>query len=149
MHRMFAPIVAVALVLRLAAPITVHAEIIAVPPAAPSDPAVSPPLPTVLRGSPAAPARPVPICPPGYTLSLDHDCVASGGDYTEGTPGYDYWPDYGLGYPFGGFGFGATRSHRFGFHGGHRFHNRAGLHSTAKVNTRSAPAAHMGGFGRR
>jgi hypothetical protein len=150
MHRMLAPIVAVALVLGLVVPITVYAETISVPPAAPSDPAVSPPLPTVLRGTPAAPTSPVPICPPGYTLSSDYGCVApSGGDYTEGTPNYDYWPDYGLGYPFGGFGFGANRGHRFGFHGGHRFHHRAGFHSAARVNTRNAGSAHMGGFGRR
>ena len=146
MHRMLAPIAAVALVLGLVVPITVHAEIISVPPAAPPDPA-APPLPTVLRGSPAAPARAVPICPPGYILSSDYGCVApSGGDYTEGTPGYDYWPDYGFGYPFGGFGFGATQGHRFGFHGGHRFHHRAGFHSAAKVSARSARNATYGGI---
>ena len=77
----------------------------------------------MLRGSPPSTARPVPICPPGYTLSPGYGCIGpSSSDYTEGWPGYDYWPDYGYGYPFGGFpgfGFGAGRFHRFaGFHGG-------------------------------
>lgn len=148
MQRMRAPIVA--LVLGLVLPITIHAEIISVPPAAPPDPAVS--LPTVLRGSPAAPARPVP-CPPGYSLSSDYGCVApSASDYTEGTPGYDYWPDYGFGYPLGGYpnlGFGTTRVHRFGFRGGHRFHARAGFHHAAKLGAPGARIGHMGGFGRR
>ena len=152
---MLAPIVTIALVLGLVIPITVHAEIITVPPAAAPEAAASPPLPTVLRGSLAAPDRQIPICPPGYTLSPDYGsgCVGpSSGDYSEGSPGYDYWPDYGFGYPFDGspgFGFGASRFHRFaGFHG-HRFHHRAGFHNAAKVNTRSAGSAHMGGFGRR
>lgn len=147
-------IVAVALVLGLVGSIAVRAEIISVPPADPPDPATSLPPPTVLRGSPPAAARAVPICPPGYTLSSDYGCVApSGGDYTEGSPGYDYWPDYGFGYPFGGFsgfGPGAGRFHRFaGFHGGHRFHGRAGLHSAAKFGTRATGIGHMAGFGHR
>ena len=156
MHRLLAPIVAVALVLGLVVPITVHAEIISIPPADPPDAAASLPLPTVLRGSPPSAASTVPICPPGYTLSPDFGsgCVGpSAGGYSEGSPGYDYWPDYGFGYPFGGFpgfGFGAGRFHRLaGFHGGHRFHNRAGFHSAARLNTRSAGSAHMAGFGRR
>jgi hypothetical protein len=152
MRRMLAPIVAVAIVLGLDVPMTVHAEIISIPPAATPDAAASPPLPTVLRGSLPSAASPAPICPPGYTLSPDFGsgCVGpSGGDYSEGSPGYDYWPDYGLGYPFGGFGFGANRGHRFGFHGSHQYHHRPGFHSAAKVNARRAGSAHMGGFGRR
>jgi hypothetical protein len=147
-------IVAVALVLGLVGPSAVRAEIISVSPADPPDPAASLPPPTVLRGSLPAAARPVPICPPGYTLSSDYGCVApSGGDYTEGSPGYDYWPDYGFGYPFGGFpgfGLGAGGFHRFvGFHGGHRSHGRAGLHNAAKFGTRATGIGHMAGFGHR
>jgi hypothetical protein len=156
MRRMLSPIVVAALVLGLGMPVTVHSEIISVAPAAPPEPAASPSLPTVLRGSPPSTANPVPICPPGYTLSPDYGsgCVGpSSGDYSEGSPGYDYWPDYGFGYPFGGFpglGFGAGRFHRFaGFHGGHRVHHRTGFHGVAKANTRSVGSAHMGGFGRR
>ena len=156
MYRMLAPIVGVALVLGLVVPITVHAEIISVPSADPPDTAASLPPPTVLRGSPPSAASTVPICPPGFTLSPDFGsgCVGpSAGGYSEGSPGYDYWPDYGFGYPFGGFpgfGFGAGRFHHLaGFQGGHRFHNRAGFHSAAKFNTRSAGSAHMAGFGRR
>ena len=160
MHRIVAPIVAVALVLGLVGPIAGHAEIVSVPPADPPSAPASLAPPTVLRGSPLATARPVPICPPGYTLSADYGCVApSGGDYTEGGPsydnwpGYDYWPDYGYGYPFGGFpGFGrdAGRFHRFaGFHGGRAFHGRAAFHGAAKFGARAAGIGHMGGFGRR
>ena len=73
-------------------------------------------------------------------------------DYTEGSPGYDYWPDYGYGYPFGGlpgFGFGAGRFHRFaGFHG-NGFHGRAAFHSAARFGRFSPGIGHMGGFGRR
>ena len=160
MHRMVAPIVAFVLVLGLVAPIAAHAEIISVPSADPPDPAASLPPPTVLRGSPPATARPAPICPPGYSLSSDYGCVApSGGDYTEGSPaydywpGYDYWPDYGYGYPFGGFpgfGFGNSRFHRFArFHGGRAFHGRAAFHDAAKFGARAAGIGHMGGFGRK
>jgi hypothetical protein len=156
MHRMLTPIVGVALLLGVVMPITVHAEIISVPPADPPDAAASLPPPTVLRGSPPSTASAVPICPPGYTLSPDFGsgCVGpSAGGYSEGSPGYDYWPDYGFGYPFGGFpgfGFGAGRFHHLaGFHGGQRIHHRAGFHSAAKLNTRSAGSAHMAGFGRR
>ena len=130
------------------------------PPADPPNATASLPPPTVLRGSPLATARPVPICPPGYTLSSDYDygCVApSAGDYTESSPGYDYRPDYGYGYPFGGypgFGFGAGRFHRFaGFHGngfhGNGFHGRAAFHSAARFGRFSPGIGHMGGFGRR
>ena len=152
-------IVAFSLVLGLVGSIAARAEIISVPSADPPNTAASLPPPTVLRGSPPATARPVPICPPGYTLSSDYGCVApSAGDYTENSPGYDYWPDYGYGYPFGGlpgFGFGAGR-HRFaGFHGGRGFHGRAafhsqaGFHGAARPGTPGAGIAHMGGFGRR
>ena len=78
-------IVAFALVLGWLAPIAAHAEIISVPPADPPDAAASLPPPTVLRGSPPAAVRSVPICPPGYTVTADYGCVGpSGGDYTEG-----------------------------------------------------------------
>jgi hypothetical protein len=154
MGKMLAPIVAFALVSGLVGPIVVQAEIISVPPATPSDPAASLSPPTVLRGSPPAPARSVPICPPGYTFSSDYGCVApSGGDYTEAGPSYDYWPGYGFGLPFDwfpGFDHRAARSHRFvGFHAGHRFHGRVSFHSAAKFGTFGAGIGHMGGFGRR
>jgi hypothetical protein len=148
------------------ASIAVHAEIVSVPPADPLSSAASLPPPTVLRGSPSSTARSLPICPPGYTLSTDYGCVApSGGDYTEDSPGYDYWPDYGDGYPFGGFpgfGLGAGRFHRFagshGFHGLHGragfhavrgFHGSAGFHGAARFGGFGAGIGHMGGFGRR
>src|SRR5215467_16151342 len=96
-HRMLAPIVGVALALGVVMPITVRAEIISVPSADPPDVVASLPTPTVLRGSTAGTASAFPICPPGYTLSPDFSsgCVGpNGGGYSEGSPGYDYWPDY-------------------------------------------------------
>jgi hypothetical protein len=141
---------ALALVLGLVVPITVDAEIITVPPVAPSETAASPPPPTVLRGSPPAPPQPGPICPPGYTLSPDYGCVPpNGGEYNEATPGYDYWPDYGFGYPYGGFGLGTTDGRRLGPHGSRRFHHRAGFHGAAKSGSARGGVGHMGGFGRR
>jgi hypothetical protein len=94
------------------------------------------------------------MCPPGYTVSSDYGCVApSGGDYTESGPGYDYWPDYGFGYPFGGFpgfGHGAGHPQRFArFHGGRGFHGRAGLHGAVKFGGFGTAAARSTGFGRR
>jgi hypothetical protein len=141
-----------AFVAALAGSIPGHAEIISVAPAAQPDPPASPALPTVLRGSPPSTASPVPICPPGFTLSPDFGsgCVGpSPGDYSEGSPGYDYWPDYGFGYPFGGFGLGTTDGRRLGSHGGRRFHHRAGVHGVAKTGSARGGAGHMGGFGRR
>ena len=42
---------------------------------------------SVLRGSLPSTARPVSICPPGYTLSPDYRCIGpSEGDYTENWP---------------------------------------------------------------
>src|SRR6516164_6514108 len=58
-------LVAFALLLGWLASTAVHAEIISVPSADPPDPASLAP-PTVLRGSPPATVKPVPICPPGY-----------------------------------------------------------------------------------
>ena len=147
------------LVFGLVGPIAVHAEVISVPSTDPPSSAASPPPPTVLRGSPASTARPAPICPPGYTLSPGYGCIGpSSSDYSEGRPGYDYWPYYGYGYPFGGFpgfGFGADRFHRFaglhsrrGFHRG-GFHARAAFHGAARFGGFSAGVGHMGGFGRR
>jgi len=104
------PISILGLVFALVGSIAVHAEVISIPSADPPSSAASLPPPTVLRGSPPNTARPVPICPPGYTVSPGYGCIGpSGSDYIEGWPGYDYWPDYGYGYPFGGpgFGFGA------------------------------------------
>jgi hypothetical protein len=142
--------------------IAVHAEIISVPSANPPDPAASLPPPTVLRGSPPATAIPVPICPPGYTLSPGYGCIGpSGGDYTEDWPNYDYWPDYGYDYPFGfsGRGFGANRFHRFsgvhgfqrfaGVHNGRAFHGRAGFHGAAGFHGFGVGVGHAAGFGRR
>ena len=151
------PIGILALVFASVGSIAVHAEVISVPPADPPSSAASLPPPTVLRGSPPSTARPVPICPPGYTLSPGYGCIGpSSSDYTEGWPGYDYWPDYGYGYPFGGFpgfGFGAGRFHRFagfhggGFHGG-SFHGRAAFRGGARFGRFSPGIGHMGGFGR-
>jgi hypothetical protein len=142
-----------ALVCALVGPTAARSEIVSVPLAGPSNPAASLPPPTVLRGSPPAIATPVPMCPPGYTLSPGYGCVvASGGDYTEGGPGYDYWPNYDYDYPFGfpGFGFGAGRFHRFaGFHGRRGFHGQAGFHGVSRLGTRTVGIGHTGGFGRR
>jgi hypothetical protein len=167
------PIGILALVFALVGSIAVHAEVISVPSADPTSSATALPPPTVLRGSPPSTARLVPICPPGYTLSQGYGCIGpSSSDYTEGRPGYDYWPDYGYGYPFGGFpgfGFGAGRFHRFagfhgggfhgggfhgggfhggGFHGG-GFHGRTAFHGAARFGRFSPGIGHMGGFGRR
>ena len=150
---------ALAFVFVLVGSIAVRAEVISVPAADPPSSAASVPPPTVLRGSLPSTDRPIPICPPGYTLSPGYGCIGpSGGDYTEGSPGYDYWPDYDYGYPFGfpGFGFGAGRFHRFagfhngrGFHGGRGFRARAGFHGPARFGGFGAGIGHMGGFGRR
>jgi len=142
-----------ALVFALVGSVAVHAEVISVPTTDPPSSAASLPPPTVLRGSPPSTARPVPICPPGYTLTPGYGCIGpSSSDYTEGWPGYDYWPDYGYGYPFVGFpsfGFGAGRFHRFaGFHGG-GFHGRAAFHGAARFGRFSPGIGHTGGFGRR
>ena len=152
-------------VFALVGSVAVRAEVVSVPSTDPPNSAASPPPPTVLRGSPPAAARSLPICPPGYTLSPDFGsgCVApSSGDYTEGSPGYDYWPDYGYDYPFGGFpgfGFGAGRFHRFsgshgfqrfaGVHNGRTFHARAGFHGSAGFHSFGVGVGHAGGFGRR
>jgi hypothetical protein len=165
MHRIVVPIRALALVLGLVAPITVYAETISVPSADPPSSAAELPPPTVLRGSPPSAARSIPICPPAYTLSPDYGsgCVGpSSGDYSEGSPGYDYWPDYGFGDPFGGFsgfGFGAGRFHRFagvhnfhrfaGAHNGRAFHARAGFRGAAGFHSFGMGVGHVGGFGRR
>jgi len=145
---------AFALVAGLALPSAGRAELVSVPSADPAaDPATALPAPTVLRGSPAKPA-PVPECPPGYNLSADYGCIApSSGGEAEGGPGYDYWPDYGFGYPVNGlFGFvpGSPRPHRFaGSHKGHGFHRKAGFHPTARFAARGTGMGHAGGFGRR
>lgn len=156
---------ALAFVFVLVGPIASRAEVLSVPSADPPSSEATLPPPTVLRGSPPSTANPVPVCPPGYTLSPDYGsgCVGpSSGDYTEGSPGYDYWPDYGYGDPFGGFpgfGFGAGRFHRFsglhnfhrfaGVHNGRAFHGRAGFHGAAGFHSFGMGAGHAGGFGRR
>jgi len=137
----------------MAVPSAGRAELISVPSADPADPAVALPPPTVLRGSPVKPV-PVPACPPGYTTSADYGCVAaSGGGEAEAAPGYDYWPDYGWGYPFGGFpGFAPVtpRPHHFaGSRNGHGFHRKAGVHPAAGFAARRTGMGHVGGFGRR
>ena len=142
---------ALALVCASVGSIAVRAEVISVPPADPPSSAASLPTPTVLRGSPPSTAAPVPICPPGYTLSPGYGCLGpNGGDYAESWPGYDYWPDYGYGYPFGGFtgrGFGTRRFHRLaGFRG---LHGRAAFHGAARFASFGSGAGHMGGFGHR
>src|ERR1700745_804697 len=94
-------IVALALVLGLG-PIGARAEIVSVPPAGPPSSAETLPPPTVLRGSPPSAVRPIPFppCPPGSIPAPDVGCVApAGSDYAGGWPNYDYWPDWGYGYP--------------------------------------------------
>src|SRR5262249_49006758 len=128
--------------------------------AAPSDPAVTLPPPTILRGSPPATAKAAPSCPPGYTLSPGYGCIAvSEGDYAAGSPDYSYWPDYGWGYPFvrlPAFRAGArrfhqaARSHGFrgfpGRHGPAAFHGPAGFHRSARLGGFGPGIGHMGGF---
>jgi len=142
---------AFALVAGLAVPIAGRAELVSVPPAdRAADPATSLPPPTVLRGSPARPA-PMPACPPGYSASADYGCVAPGGGEAEGGSGYDYWPDYGFGYPVDGFFVpGTLRPHRFaGPHNGHGLHRKAGFHPAARFAAHRSGMGHVGGLGRR
>jgi hypothetical protein len=94
------------------------------------------------------------MCPPGYTPSPDYGCVApSAGDYAEGSPAYDYWPDYGWGYPFiwsPGFANRSGGFHHFArFHGGRAFHRGPAFHSAAKSGSFGAGIANIGGMGRR
>ena len=134
------PLVALALLWGLPAPIAARAEIVSVAPVTPPSSAETPPPPTVLRGFPPSPPKRGPICPPGYALSSEYGCVApTPAEYAEGWAGYDYWPDYWYGYP--GYGYGASRSPRFrGFRG---FHHPVGFVG------RGIGVAHIGGFGRR
>jgi hypothetical protein len=140
------PTIALALFLMLAGPIAARAEIVSVPPAAePPSSAEALPPPTVLRGFPPSPPRPVPVCPPGYALSPDFGCTApAAGEYAEGLPGYDYWPDDWYGYP----GFGVSG---FGHRGGrfHRFFGSRGFHHSARFSGVGVGIGHLGGFGRR
>jgi hypothetical protein len=143
-----------AAVFALVGSIAVHAEVISIPSSNPPSSAASLPPPTVLRGSPPTTARPVPICPPGYTLSPGYGCIGpSSSDYNEGWPGYDYRPGYGYGYPFGAFtGFGRGSGRFRGFAGSHRFrgfHGFAGFHHAARFGGFGAGVGHMGGFGQR
>jgi hypothetical protein len=136
------PIVAFALLLGLTGPIAARAEIISVPAAAPPNSAETPPPPTVLRGFPPSPPKPFPLptCPPGHVASADYGCIVpAGGEYAEGWPGYDYWPDYWYGYP--GYGY---RTGRFARSRGFR-----GFHHPVRFGGREVGIAHMGGFGRR
>jgi hypothetical protein len=154
MHKTVPPIAALVLVLGLGGPIAVGAEITSVPSTAPESSAASPPPPTILRGSRPAPSQPAAVCPPGYTLSPGYGCIgASGGDYADGSPGYSYWPDYGLGYPLGGlpaFGAGAGRFHRVARSPGFRgLPGPAGFHGPARFGGFATGAGHMGGFGHR
>jgi hypothetical protein len=136
------PIVALALLWGLAGPIAARAEIVSVPPAAPPSSAETLPPPTVLRGFPPSPPKPFPLptCPPGYLPSADFGCMArTAGEYAEGWPGYDYWPDYWYGYP--GYGYGAGRFPRF--------RELRGFHHPVRFAGHGVGVAHMGGFGRR
>jgi hypothetical protein len=149
------PTVALALFLWLAGPIAARAEIVAVPPAGPPNSTETLPPPTVLRGFPPRPPKPVPVCPPGYALSPDFGCMAqAAGEYAEGWSGYNYWPDDWYGYPGFGFPFFVNRSGHF-----HRFPGFRGFDHPAKfggfgMSTRhmrglGVGGGHMGGFGRR
>jgi hypothetical protein len=150
------PTAVLALVFVLVGSIAVDAEVISVPSADPPSSAAPLPPPTVLRGSPPSTARPVPICPPGYTLSPGYGCIGASSsnynDYADGWPGNDYWPEFGYGYPFGGFpgfGFGAGSFHRFaGFHP-RGFHGRAAFHGAARFGGLNRGIGNTGGVGRR
>jgi hypothetical protein len=136
------PIVALALLLGLAGPIAGRAEIVSVPQATPPSSAETLPPPTILRGSPPSPPKPFPLptCPPGYVPSADYGCIVpTGGEYAEGGPGYDYWPDYWYGYP--GYGY---RTGRFA-----RFRGVRGFHHPVRFGGHGVGVARMGGFGRR
>jgi hypothetical protein len=136
------PIVALALLLGLTAPIAARAEVVSVPQAAPTGSAETLPPPTILRGSPPSPPKPFPLptCPPGYAPSADYGCIVpTGGEYAEGSPGYDYWPDDWYGYP--GYGY---RTGRFA-----RFRGFRGFNHPVRFGGHGVGVAHMGGFGRR
>lgn len=138
-------VVALAFVLGLAGPTIVRAEIVTVPPVAPSSPAAELPPPTVLRGSPPAPRQPAEVCPPGSVPAPGTGCVAPTNEgYAEGWSNYDYWPDYWYGYP--GYGYSD-----FGYGQGHfrRFHGLQSSHRPAKFGGFKVGAVHIGGFGRR
>ena len=151
-HPRLSAIGALAFILGLVGTIAVDAETISVPSDASSSTVAALPPPTVLRGSPPSPAKSVPNCPPGYTLSPGYGCLAPAtGDYPSGAPDYGYWPDYGWGwgYGYGGFPF-FRRSHGFAkFHGFRHFGHFAGVHRFAGFHGFVAGAGHMGGFGRR
>jgi hypothetical protein len=141
------PIVALALLLGLAGPIAARAEVVSVPQAAPPSSAETLPPPTILRGSPPSPPKPfpAPTCPPGYVPSADYGCIVpTGGEYAEGWPGYDYWPDYWYGYPGYGYPGLGRRAGRFYRVGGFR-----SFHRSARFGGFGIAAGHMGGFGRR
>jgi hypothetical protein len=139
------PIAAVALVLGLAGPTPAHAEIVTVPPAAPSSTAAELPPPTVLRGSPPAPRKEAEVCPPGSIPALGTGCVApTNGEYAEGWPDYDYWPYDWYGYPGYGFSDFGYRRDRF-----RRFHGLQSSHRPARFGGFRVGVVHIGGFGRR
>jgi hypothetical protein len=141
------PIVALVLLLGLAGPIAARAEVVSVPQATLPNAAETLPPPTILRGSPPSPPKPfpAPTCPPGYVPSADYGCIApAGGEYAEGWPDYDYWPDYWYGYPGYGYPFSGRRAGRF--------HRSAGFRSfqrPVRFGGFGIAAGHMGGFGRR
>jgi hypothetical protein len=147
MHHTVLPIAALAFVLGLAGTIPARAEIVTVPPVATSSPAAELPPPTVLRGSPPSAIRPIPIpmCPPGSVPAPGTGCVApTPGDYAEGWPESDYWPDYWYGYPgYGYSGFGYGRGHV------RRLHGLQSSHHAARFGGFKVGAVNMGGFGRR
>lgn len=140
------PIAALAFVLGSAGPITARAEIVTVPQAAPSSAAAELPPPTVLRGSPPAPRKPAQVCPPGSVPAPGAGCVApTSGDYVEGWPNYDYWPDYyDNGYP--GYGYSGS-GHRLGRFD--RFHGFQSFRRPARFGSFRIGAVHTGGFGRK
>ncbi|MGC2199152.1 MAG: hypothetical protein WA633_03255, partial [Stellaceae bacterium] len=107
------------------------------------------PTPTVLRGSPPKGAKPIPVCPPYYTLAPGYGCLPpSAGEDSEAWPGWDYWADYGWGYGYGWLP-GFRRFHGFAnsprLRGFHRF---ASFHGSTFHGLRNG-VGHMGGLGRR
>ena len=153
---MLAPIAAVALVLGLIVPITIHAEIISVAARGPTRPGGLAPAPDGAARISAEHSQPGPDLPtrihsfPGLRLRL---CRAERRRLLRGLAKLRLLA--GLRFRlslwrFPGFGFGAGRFIDLpGFMVATDSTIGQVFHGAAKVNTRSAGSAHVGGFGRR